>query len=50
MAFAGNCGIEVDVSAPGIDGEELGVWPKVWAAFFICKPSGVKNVSGLLAQ
>lgn len=22
MAFAGNCGIEVDVSAPGVDGEE----------------------------
>lgn len=27
MAFAGNCGIKVDVPASGVDGEE----PRVWA-------------------
>lgn len=32
MAFAGNCGIEVDVPAPGVDGEEPGVWTRAWVA------------------
>lgn len=47
MAFAGNCGIEVDVPAPGIHGEELGLWPKAWAAFVTCGPCGVKNAVSL---
>lgn len=35
MAFAGNCGIKVDLPASGVDGEEPRVWAEAWAA---CPP------------
>lgn len=37
MAFAGNCGIEVDVPAPGVDGKKLGLESGL-AAFSTCRP------------